>query len=133
MGGLGGVLGQIIFIFNAIHKKWKKEVDVLNPKIVQNFLFLYIDSKMKTEKFTFLVGNIVEEFLASLPNPLQLNEMRVMKEQNYIKFRELLSDPNSYGDEVLKTIRKNLKFLGVSKKVYDAVYEGFWDIYCKKP
>lgn len=51
MGGLGGMLGQFIIIFNAIHRKWKKEVDILNHKTVQNFLFLYIDSKMKTEKF----------------------------------------------------------------------------------
>jgi hypothetical protein len=25
-----------------------------------------------------------------------------------------------------------LKQLGISKKAYDAVYEGFWDIYCKR-
>ena len=25
------------------------------------------------------------------------------------------------------------KVLGISRKAYDAVYEGFWDLYCKKP
>ena len=50
VGGIGGQLGQLLIIFNAIHRKWKKELDILNPKVVQNFLFLYIDSKMKTEK-----------------------------------------------------------------------------------
>lgn len=59
-----------MLVFNALHKKWKKEVDILNPKVVQNFLFLYIDSKMTTEKLTFLVGKAVEDFLNSLPNPL---------------------------------------------------------------
>jgi len=50
-------------------------------------LFLYIDAKMRTEKFTFMVGPAVENFLKSLEKPLALNEMRVMKEANYTKFR----------------------------------------------
>ena len=133
MGAIGGLLGQLIFIFNAIHRKWKKEVDILNPKVVQNFLFLYIDSKMKTEKFVLQVGKGVEDFLVNLPQPLQLNEMRVMKEANAAKFRALLSDPEQYGDEILRLIRVNMNYLNISRKAYDAVYEGFWDIYCKKP
>ena len=56
-----------------------------------------------------------------------------MKEPNYSKFRAIISDPNLYGDEIMQLIRTNMKYLGVSKKAYDAVYEGFWDIYCKKP
>lgn len=80
------MLGQIIFCFNAIHKNWKKEIDILNPKILQNFLFLYIDVKMRTEKLVIQVGKPVEDFLNSLPQPLQLNEMRVMKDTNYVTY-----------------------------------------------
>jgi hypothetical protein len=59
----------------------------LSHRVVQNFLFLYIDSKMRTEKMIMCVGKAVEEFLNSLEKPLQLNEMRVMKESNYARFR----------------------------------------------
>jgi len=38
---------------------------------------------LKTEKFTLQVGKAVETFLNTLDKPLQLNEMRVMKESNY--------------------------------------------------
>jgi len=40
VGGLGGLLGQLILCFSAIHKKWKKEIEAdaeggfLSPKIV---------------------------------------------------------------------------------------------------
>lgn len=83
------MLGQIILCVNAIHKHWKKDVDILNPKVLQNFLFLYIDVKMRTEKLIIQVGKPVEEFLLSLPQPLQLNEMRVMKEANYVCFSSI--------------------------------------------
>jgi hypothetical protein len=33
------------------------------------------------------VGKEVERFLNSLEKPLQLNEMRVMKDANYTRFR----------------------------------------------
>ena len=42
---------------------------------------------MRTEKFTLQVGKPVEAFLNSLEKPLQLNEMRVMKDSNYQRFR----------------------------------------------
>lgn len=56
---------------------------ILNPKLIQNFLFLYIDAKMRTEKMILQVGKEVEIFLNTLEKPLQLNEMRVMKDANY--------------------------------------------------
>jgi hypothetical protein len=59
----------------------------LSHRVVWNFLFLYIDSKMRTEKMTLCVGKAFENFLNSLEKPLQLNEMRVMKESNYTIFR----------------------------------------------
>ena len=60
---------------------------LLDPRIIQNFLFQYIDARMRTEKFTLLVGRGIETFLTTLDRPMKLNEMRVMKEANYIKFR----------------------------------------------
>jgi hypothetical protein len=56
----------------------------------------------------------VEDFLNSLEKPLQLNEMRIMKEANYIKFRQILSDPHLFGDEILAMMRLNCKELGLS-------------------
>ena len=64
---------------------------------------------------------------------MALNEMRVMKEVNYGKLRAILSNIDLIGDPVLKVIRQNLSFLGIDRMVYDLVYEGFWDLYCKKP
>ena len=55
----------MIICFSGLHKKWHKEagLDLLNPKVVQNFLFLYIDTKMRTEKLVLQVGKAMEEFL----------------------------------------------------------------------
>ena len=92
-----------------------------------------METKLKTEKFTLMVGKPYEEFIASLDKPLQLNEMRVMKEANYAKFRSILSDPACYGDEVLALMAQHGNLLGLAKEAYDMVYEGFWDLYCKKP
>lgn len=52
---------------------------ILSAHVVQNFIYTYILEKMKTEKFSMLVDIRFEKFLNSLPNPLQLNEMRTMK------------------------------------------------------
>lgn len=60
--------------------------------------------------------------------------MRTMKESNYQRFRQLLSDPAMYGDEVLALLAEHgEQHLGLAKAAYDMVYEGFWDLYCKKP
>lgn len=66
-----------------------------------------------------------------MDKPLQLNEMRVMKEANYKKFRELLSDTSQWGDDILRVLRDNYKELSISRKMFDAVYDSFWDLYCK--
>ncbi len=42
---------------------------------------------MRTDKLTLCVGKAFEDFLQSLEKPLQLNEMRVMKESNYLRLR----------------------------------------------
>ena len=127
------MIGQIILCFSALHKRLKKDTQIVNPKLIQNFLFLYIDAKMRTEKMILQVGKEVEIFLNTLEKPLLLNEMRVMKDANYLKFRQILSDTSLYGDEVLKIMRERSKDLGLSAKAYDGVYEGIWDLYCKKP
>ncbi len=79
------------------------------------------------------VGKEVELFLNTLERPLQLNEMRVMKDANYTRFREILSDLELYGDPILKILREHSKDLSLSGKAFDQVYEGLWDLYCKKP
>lgn len=81
------MIGQIVIVFSALHKQFKKDTELLSPKTIQNFLFLYIDAKMRNDKMVVMVGKEVELFLNSLEKPLQLNEMRVMKEANYQKFR----------------------------------------------
>lgn len=55
-----------------------------------------------------------------------------MKEANYQKFRQILSDTVLYGDQVLQLMRQRSKAIGLSAKAYDGVYEGLWDLYCKK-
>ena len=44
-----------------------------------------------------------------------------------------MSDTNLYGDEILRMLNANAPALGLSKKAFVTVYEGFWDLYCKKP
>mmetsp|Transcript_26407 Transcript_26407/g.25562 ORF Transcript_26407/g.25562 Transcript_26407/m.25562 type:complete len:89 (+) Transcript_26407:1417-1683(+) len=88
---------------------------------------------MRNDKLTFQVGKSFVEFLAGLEKPLQLNEMRAMKEANYTKLRSIIMDPDQYGDEVLSLIAKNKAELGLGEGVYEAVYGNFWEIYCKKP
>lgn len=38
-----------------------------------------------------------------------------------------------YGDEVLSLLREHSDLFNLPAQVYDMVYEGFWDLYCKKP
>ena len=135
VGILGGFLGQLVMVVSGAHRKAKHDgiKVLLDPKVVQNFLHLYIETRMKTDKFTLQVGHAVQQFLLTLEKPLQLNEMRVMKDANYNRFRQILSDLTLYGDEFLALLREQNKSLGLSKKAYDLVYEGFWDLYCKRP
>ena len=52
---------------------------------MQNILYHFIDSKMSSDKMVLIVGPAVEEFLAGLEKPLKLNEMRIMREPNYVR------------------------------------------------
>ena len=60
---------------------------------------------MKCEKMLMQVDGKFEAFLQNLANPLQLNEMRTMKEKKYQEFRDLLG--NYTGSPVLRLIRDN--------------------------
>jgi len=59
--------------------------------------------------------------------------MRVMKEPNYSKLREILRDPRLYGDPLLRVFAEKSDLVGVPQNTYNMVFEGFWDLYCKKP
>ena len=61
--------------------------NILCPSVIQNFLYTYINEKMKTEKFNLQVDARFERFLKNLPAPLELNSIRTLKEPNYSVFR----------------------------------------------
>lgn len=77
----------------------------MNQHVVQNFIYTYILEKLKSEKFSMQVDARYEKFLNALANPLQLNEMRTMKADNYEKLRELLS--SFLGSPILRLIKDN--------------------------
>ncbi len=74
------MLGQIVLCFSALQKKWKKELmgdpsdpedgGFLSPPVVQEFIYTFIESKLRTEKMVFCVGKAFEDFLNSLEKPL---------------------------------------------------------------
>ena len=104
---------------------------ILNPQVVQNFIYTYILEKLKCEKLAIPVDARYEKFLNSLGNPLQINEMRTMKELNYENLRKLLA--NFLGSPVLRLIKDNQEALDMDPEVFDLVYEGFWDLYTFHP
>ena len=106
---------------------------ILSPQVVQTFIYNYINEKLKHEsqKISLLVDAKFEKFLTSLPQPLELNAIRTMKEDKYEQMRGILS--RHTGSPVLKLIRDNQEELGLDPDVFDLVYEGFWDLYTLKP
>lgn len=80
---------------------------ILNPTVVQNFIYTYINEKMKSEKFAMQVDARFEKYLNGLlPQPLELNQMRSgMKGDNYPNMRKLLS--NFLGSPVLRLMKDN--------------------------
>lgn len=83
------------------------ERQLITATAIQNFIFTYIGEKLKMEKqkLDFLVDHRYEGFLNNMPAPLQLNQMRSMKEPNYTGLRQLLS--KHLGNPVLQLIRDN--------------------------
>ena len=111
-----------------------KEKGWFTKQNIQNFIHFYFSEKMRTEKTQFLVGKSFEQFLANLEKPMALNTgMRLMKEPNYSKFRGLIRDPAKYGDTLLARLFENCDKIGLSQNSYHMIYEGFWDLYCRKP
>jgi len=104
---------------------------ILTQNVVQNFIYTYILEKLKSEKFALLVDKRYELFLNSLPNPMQLNEMRTMKPDKYEQLRALLS--KFVGSPALRIMKDNMAALDMDPEVFDLVYEGFWDLYTFHP
>lgn len=54
IGALGGFLGQLILVIAGANKvaQANKVEDFFEPRVIQNFLYQFIETKMKTEKFT---------------------------------------------------------------------------------
>lgn len=101
-----------------------------NPPTIQGFIYNYIGEKLKTERIQFVVDHRFESFINSLPVPLNLNEMRTLKEANYSKLRALLT--KHVGNPCLELLRKHQETIGLDKDIFDLVYEGFWDLYTLK-
>ena len=78
-----------------------------------------------------LVDSRYEKFINNLSNPLNINEMRTMKADNYDNLRQLLS--NFMGSPILRLIKENQEKLEIDPEVFDLVYEGFWDLYTFHP
>ena len=80
---------------------------ILNPNMVQNFIYVYINEKLKTEggKLNLQVDAKFEKFLKGLPQPLELNSIRTLKPEKYAEMRKLLS--TFTGSPVLKLIKDN--------------------------
>jgi len=87
--------------------------------------------KLKVEKLPIEVDPYFEHFLKSLKNPLELNQMRTMKDQNFTAFRELIKQKS--GGTVMNLIRDNQETLGLEPGLFDLVFDGFWDLYTFKP
>ena len=104
---------------------------ILNPGVVQNFIFNYVGEKLKTEKLNLLVDAKFEKFLNSLPTPLELNNIRTLKEEKYVQFRQLIA--RHTGSPLLKLIKHNAEALDLDPDVFDLAYEGFWDLYTLRP
>jgi hypothetical protein len=123
----------MIIVFNSIIKNFDKDNNIASNEVIQTYIHQYVLEKLKSEKMHIIVDKAAEKFLNGLEKPMQLNEMRVMKEPNYGKFRDILKHLENQGDPVLKVMMNNLEHLGISSEAFDLVFDGFWDLYCKKP
>lgn len=82
---------------------------------------------------SYVVGHAYDKFISGLERPLKLNDMRNMKEPNYSRLREILRDPRLYGDPIMRVFAEKSELVGVPSNSYHMIFEGFWDLYCKKP
>lgn len=156
VGVIGGFLGQLMIVLNTIAVHYKKldqpvptkhqkpkeigdedyfetveeEHEVLDKAKIQRFMYDYVNEKLKTERLPIQVAPEYEIFLHNLLVPLELNQIRTMKEFKYVAARELLR--KNCGGIVMELIAKNRALLGIAPGVFNLVYEGFWDLYCLK-
>ena len=79
------------------------------------------------------IGQEYVNFIEGLEKPMKLNEMRNMKEPNYTKLRDILKNTAMYGDPFLRGLAEFADEIGLSRNSYNMIYEGFWDLYCRKP
>lgn len=56
-----------------------------------------------------------------------------MKEEAYKTLRSLLRNPENFGDKVLGNMAIDPEKIGISQNVFNTVWEGFWDLYYKRP
>jgi hypothetical protein len=124
---------EVPTVFDPAVEPVLKEKGWFTKQNIQNFLHHYIGEKMPYDKIQFVVGHAYLKLINALEKPMKLNEMRVMKEPNYSRMRELLRDPKLYGDKILSKMAVGCEKIGMSANSYHMVHEGFWDLYCKKP
>lgn len=56
-----------------------------------------------------------------------------MKDEAYKTLRTLLRTPEKFGDKVLGDFAAEAEKIGISANVFNTVWEGFWDLYYKRP
>ena len=83
----------------------RTERRLINANIIQEFIYNYIQEKLKSDVLVMNVSRAFEEFLQKLEKKMSLNEMRYMREEKYLKFREIIS--KELADPVLEVIRDN--------------------------
>ena len=84
----------------------EQEHQILDKQKIQKFIYDYILEKQKVEKMSIQVDPEFEHYLKNgLKVPLELNNMRTMKEPNYSAFRELIRE--KAGGYVLNMMRDN--------------------------
>lgn len=113
---------------NYIEKGW------FDRAHVQQFLQAYIGEKLRSPQLQLVVGHAYEKFISSLPQPLPMNQTRKnMRDEAYKNLRQILRTPSKFGDPVFATLAEKCEDLGVQQNVFNLVYEGFWDLYFKRP
>lgn len=98
---------------------------------MQTFIYTYILEKLKTEKFTISVDQRYEQFLASLPTPIEVGKMRTLKGETYDTLRKVLWKYT--GSPLLRLMQEYPDELGLDPEIFDLVYNGFWDLYTYRP
>lgn len=110
-----------------------KEKGWFTKQNIQNFIHHFVAEKLPFAQMQITVGHAFQKFLAGLEKPMELGKMRVMKEPNYSRFREILRNPKLFGDRVLSKLVIDSEKVGISQNSFHMVHEGFWDLYCRKP